>query len=302
VIVCTYNAARLPLLRSAIDGVLAQEPPADELVLVVDHNPELLELLRADYPDAVVVENAGKQGLSDARNTGIATATGDVLAFLDDDATPRPGWLAELVAPFADPTIAGVGGRAEPAWERGERPRWMPEELDWVVGCSYEGQAGGDVRNPIGASMALRAGVLEQVGPFSTDLGRVGTLPVGCEETELGLRINGAGHRIVLADRSVVDHFVPAERASVTYVLRRCYSEGISKAAVKRLTATLPVTGTLDPEKAYVGTLLKAVLRALVAGLRRRDAQAAAPAVLIPASGLAAVAGYVRGSAAAGRG
>jgi hypothetical protein len=174
----------------------------------------------------------------------------------------------------------------------------MPEELDWVVGCSFRGQAGGDVRNPIGASMALRASVLDEVGPFSTDLGRVGTLPVGCEETEIGLRINGAGHRIVLADRSVVDHFVPAERASVRYVIRRCYSEGISKAAVKRLTATLPVTGTLDPEKAYVGTLLKAVLRALATGLRRRDAEAAAPAALIPASGVAAVVGFLRGSLA----
>jgi glycosyltransferase involved in cell wall biosynthesis len=296
VIVCTYNGDRLPLLRSAIEGVLAQAPPCDELVLVVDHNPELLARLRDEHPDAVVVENAGKQGLSDARNTGIEVATGDVLVFLDDDATPRPGWLAELVAPFADATIAGVGGRAEPAWEAGRRPTWMPEELDWVVGCSFRGQADGDVRNPIGASMALRADVLAAVGPFSTDLGRVGTLPVGCEETELGIRINGAGGRIVLADRSVVDHFVPAQRASIRYVLRRCYAEGISKAAVRRLAASVPDSRALDPERRYVGTLLRAVLRAPFIALARRDPAAAAPVVLIPAAGVAAVVGFVRAS------
>jgi glycosyltransferase involved in cell wall biosynthesis len=298
VIVCTYNGERLPLLRSAIEGVLAQEPPCDELVLVVDHNPDLLAQLQAEHPGAVVVPNAGTQGLSDARNTGIDVATGDVLVFLDDDATPRAGWLAELVAPFADPTIAGVGGRAEPRWERGSRPAWMPEELDWVVGCSFRGQAGGDVRNPIGASMALRAGVLAEVGPFSTDLGRVGTLPVGCEETELGIRINGAGGRIVLADRSVVDHFVPAQRASVGYVLRRCYAEGISKAAVRRLAASVTDDGALGPERAYVGVLLRAVLRAPLQALARRQAAAAAPLVLIPAAGLAAVAGFLRASLA----
>jgi glycosyltransferase involved in cell wall biosynthesis len=298
VIVCTYNGERLPLLRSAIRGVLEQEPPCDELVLVVDHNPELLAQLQAEHPGAVVVPNAGRQGLSDARNTGIDVARGDVLVFLDDDATPRPGWLAELVAPFDDPTVGGVGGRAEPAWERGTRPRWMPEELDWVVGCSFRGQAGGDVRNPIGASMALRAGVLAEVGPFSTDLGRVGTLPVGCEETELGIRINGAGHRIVLADRSVVDHFVPAQRASVRYVLRRCYSEGISKAAVRRLAARVPDSDALGPERSYVGVLLRAVLRAPLTALRQRDAQRAAPIVLVPAAGVAAVAGFVRASLA----
>jgi GT2 family glycosyltransferase len=285
VIVCTYNDARLPLLRGTLAGVAAQEPPCDEVVLVVDHNEALAERLRRDHPDLRVVESTGPKGLSGARNTGIEVATGEILVFLDDDAVPRVDWLAALVAPFADATIAGVGGHAEPAWERGERPAWFPRELDWVVGCSFSGQQQGDVRNPIGASMALRAAVLADVGGFATELGRIGTLPLGCEETELGIRVNRAGGRIVLVADSVVDHFVPHARASVDYVVRRCWSEGISKAAVQRLAKG---DTALGPERGYVLVLLRAIVRALRSG-------ALGQAALIPLAALAGLGGFLRG-------
>lgn len=297
VIVCTYTEERLPLLRECLAGVATQEPPCDELVIVVDHNPALAATLREERPEASVVENEGVRGLSSARNTGVAVGTGDLLVFLDDDATPRPGWLQKLVAPFVDPTVAGTGGRAEPRWEHGSRPAWFPEELDWVVGCSFRGQAGGDVRNPIGASMALRASALAEVGGFSTELGRVGTLPVGCEETELGLRLNRAGGRIVLVDDSVVDHFVPAPRATVSYVLRRCYAEGMSKAVVRRLVEEHgSADDTLGPERRYLLTMVAAIGRAVPHALRRRTLGLAAPAILIPASLIAAGLGFVRAS------
>jgi GT2 family glycosyltransferase len=303
VIVCTYSDERLPLLRDALGGVRSQEPACDELIIVVDHNPELARRLTEEYPNAVVVESTGPRGLSGARNTGVSVATGDVLVFLDDDAAPRPGWLRHLVAPFADASIAATGGRAEPRWERGERPEWLPEELDWVVGCSFRGQAKGDVRNPIGASMALRASMVERVGGFSTALGRIGTLPVGCEETEMGLRINRAGGRIVLADESIVDHFVPASRSRLRYVLRRCYAEGLSKAVVRRLVQESGADeGALGPERRYVLTLAAAVLRAAPIAVRRRNPAAAAPVLLVPASLVAAALGFGRGAVSSRRG
>lgn len=291
VIVCTYNEARLTLLRATLDGVAGQDPGCDDLVVVVDHNPALFQHLREERAGAVVVENTGPKGLSGARNSGIAAASGDVLVFLDDDAVPRARWLAGLTAPFADPTIAAVGGRAEPAWEGGTRPAWFPEELDWVVGCSFRGQQQGDVRNPIGCSMAVRASVLTEVGGFATELGRVGTLPAGCEETELGLRINRAGFRVVLVDDTVVDHFVPHQRASVRYVLERCFAEGRSKAVVRRLAA-VDADGTLDPERRYVGALAAGMGRAVVDGARHRSPGTLARAALIPAAGVSAVAGF----------
>jgi GT2 family glycosyltransferase len=297
VVVCTYSTKRLELLRAALAGVVAQRRLGDELVIVVDHNPELLRLLRAEHPDDVVVENTGPRGLSGARNTGVEVAAGEVVVFPYDNATPRAGWLDRLVAPFADPSVAGTGGHAVPRWEAGTRPPWFPEELHWVVGCSFRGQAGGDVRNPIGCSMAIRADTLGRVGKFSTELGRVGTLPVGCEETELGLRINAAGGRIVLVDDSVVDHFVPAERASVRYVLRRCYAEGMSKAVVRRLAAeTGPADGTLAPERRYLLTIVAAMVAAPLRALRERSVAVATPTLLLPASLVAAALGFTRAS------
>ena len=71
-----------------------QTLPAHELILVVDHNPDLHLKLKDAYRDAIVVENVHERGLSGGRNTGVAIATGDVVAFLDDDAVAEPGWLA----------------------------------------------------------------------------------------------------------------------------------------------------------------------------------------------------------------
>jgi glycosyltransferase involved in cell wall biosynthesis len=302
VIICTYTDERRAMLDATIAAVQAQDPPCDELLLVIDHNPALAADLRTSAPDAVVVENEERRGLSGARNTGIRAASGDVLVFLDDDAVPRPGWLRTLLAPLDDPTVAGVGGSAEPAWETGARPAWMPEELDWVVGCSFRGQAGGDVRNPIGCSMALRASVFERVGGFVAELGRVGKIPLGCEETELGLRVNRDGGRIVLARDSVVDHFVPRQRATVRYVLHRCYAEGISKSVVRRLAAAHAADGTgaraLGPERRYVVDLGRAVLRAPVEATRRRSAGALGAVLVVPAALAAAAIGFARGELA----
>ena len=300
VVICTYADVRLPHLRAAIEGVRAQQPPADELVLVVDHNPALASALRDAEPDAVVVENAEQRGLSGARNTGLSVAAGDVVVFLDDDAVPRAGWLAALLAPLrAEASVSGVGGGAAPAWESGARPAWFPEELDWVVGCSFRGQAGGDVRNPIGCSMAFRASTFAEVGGFVHSLGRVGTVPLGCEETELGLRVNRAGGRIVLAPDSVVDHFVPRSRGTLRYVLHRCYAEGISKSVVRRLAAGSPAT--LGPEQRYALDMVLAMLRAPLEGLRARSLGVAARALVIPLALAAAAVGFARGELSARR-
>jgi hypothetical protein len=67
----------------------------------------------------------------------------------------------------------------------------MPEEFDWVVGCSYRGLPAGEalIRNPIGSSMSLRRQAAVEAGGFRPEVGRVGTFPVGCEETELAIRL-----------------------------------------------------------------------------------------------------------------
>jgi glycosyltransferase involved in cell wall biosynthesis len=159
VIICCYTTARVALLRDAVASVQAQTLPPVEIVVVVDHNPELFALAVRELRclGVTVVESSGEPGLSDARNTGIAASRGELVAFLDDDATAEPDWLARLVAPFADPRVAVAGGAVDARWLAG-RPGWFPDEFGWVVGCSYKGQPRrrAAVRNPIGCNMAFR--------------------------------------------------------------------------------------------------------------------------------------------------
>src|SRR5919201_4775352 len=161
VIICAYTERRWSDLVAALDSVRSQRRPATEIIVVVDHNPKLLERLREQFSDLTLVANPGEPGLAAARNAGVATATASIAAFLDDDAVADPCWLERLVAGYADPNVIAVGGSIDPLWEGG-RPRSFPPEFDWVVGCTYRGmpEAAGTVRNLIGANMSFRREVL----------------------------------------------------------------------------------------------------------------------------------------------
>jgi glycosyltransferase involved in cell wall biosynthesis len=239
VLICCYTLDRWDDLSAAIDSVLAQRPAPTELVVVVDHNPDLLDRLRDARPGLTVVSNAGTRGLSGARNTGLKLAGAEIVAFLDDDARARPGWLAAHVAAYGDPRVLGVGGRLDPIWDT-RRPAWFPHDFDWVVGCTHTGVplVPAPIRNPIGANMSFRTDVLREAGGFSEDLGRIGTRPLGCEETEASIRVTQRrpGGVVWYTPDAVVDHRVPADRARWSYYRRRCWAEGRSKATVRRLS------------------------------------------------------------------
>lgn len=289
VVVCVYTERRWDDINRGVAALLRQTAPPQEIVMVVDHAANLLNRAAEAFGSRItVIPNGQRQGLSGARNTGIDHSSGEVVAFLDDDAEPADDWLEQLLVALVDPAVLGVGGAAVPRWEHG-RPGWLPPELDWVVGCSYVGLPvlGGPIRNPIGASMAFRRDAF-RTGGFRQDLGRVGTLPLGCEETELAIRASAAapGTRIMYQPSSVVHHHVTPDRGTWRYLARRCWSEGRSKAAVARLVGRQTA---LASERTYVSrTLPRAVVRDLsAAGNKRR---AAAVALAVAAAGC----GYLR--------
>ena len=161
VIICAYTMDRWKELNAAVQSCLDQTITPDEILLVVDHNPELLERATREIAGARVLANRSTKGLSGARNSGVASSSGEVIAFLDDDAYAEVDWIERLTAPFRDPLVAGVGGWIVPHWETA-KPKWLPESFYWVVGCSYQGlpPSGATIRNPIGASMAMRRKVM----------------------------------------------------------------------------------------------------------------------------------------------
>jgi hypothetical protein len=242
VVIAAYSSERWTQLRDAVASVGAQHRQALETIVVVDHNPELLDRARRELTDAVVLANEGQRGASGARNTGVARSAGEIVAFLDDDAYAAPEWLAAMVVHFADPAVAGVGGRVDPLWATA-RPSWFPGEFDWTVGASYSGmpETTAQVRNVWSNNMALRRAAFDAAGGFREDFGKVG-LTSRPEDTELCLRVNTGSW--LYEPTSAVAHWVPAQRATLRYFLRRCYDEGKGKAEIAVMDGAVSGTST----------------------------------------------------------
>ncbi len=269
VIVCAYTDQRWSQMLAALDSLQQQTVAPREIILVIDHHPALLERARAAVRGVTVIDNREERGLSGARNSGMAVATGEILAFMDEDAVAAPDWLAQLTGAYQDDQVMGVGGAILPQWE-GARPRWFPEEFNWVVGCTYRGMptSTAPIRNLIGCNMSFRRRVAEAMSGFRSGIGRVGKRPVGCEETEYCIRASQRwpGQRFIYEPRARVLHHVPQERANWSYFRARCYAEGLSKALIGRFVGT---GDSLASESAYTfRTLPVGFFRGLATGLR----------------------------------
>jgi glycosyltransferase involved in cell wall biosynthesis len=297
VVICAYTEQRWDQILAAVDSVRGQSLTCGEIIVVVDHNPDLLTHLAAALPDVTVVANREVRGLSGARNTGIAQAHGDIVAFLDDDAIAEPHWLKFLADPYTNPAVVGVGGLVLPEWET-QRPFWFPKEFDWVVGCSYVGlpHSQAPVRNLMGGASSFKRDVFDLVGGFRNGIGRSDeTLPLGCEETELCIRLSQRipGSVLLFDNRAVIRHFVPADRCRYSYFLSRCFAEGLSKAAVAAVVGT---GDGLSAERRYsIRVLPKGVARD-VAALLRGDSAGLGRACAIITGLTAATAGYTLGA------
>lgn len=300
VVICAYTEKRWDDVLAAYSSVLDQSVVPDEIILVVDHNPALLARLTPACPQASVIENAASNGLSGARNTGVEAADSDIILFLDDDAYAADGWVEQMTAPFADPRVQGVAGWATPNWDGAGQPRWFPEPFLWVVGCSYEGMptTAVPVRNPLGCAMAFRRPALVDLGGFTSGIGRVGTHPVGCEETEFSIRLRqeDPSARILSAPGAVVHHRVTEDRRRIGYFSRRCYWEGVSKALVAKGVGR---NDALATERSYVSTVLpRAVFRGVRDALRGDASGLLRSAAVVYGLGATSL-GYLRGLRAA---
>ncbi|MDC4233602.1 glycosyltransferase [Actinomyces sp. B33] len=228
VVLCTTG--RCDVLPRSVESVLAQDHPGFRLV-VVDNAPasgRTRAALAGIDDDRMTIVEAPRAGLSRARNRGVLAATGDVVAFTDDDALVDPHWLTALLDPLAaDPAVGATTGVVLAAELATAAQRWFesrggfPKDLVprvWSVGSPPAGAAGlGDAgeggplypvttaRVGAGVCMAIRRDALAQAGPFDPALG-AGTPTRGGEDLDMFARILRLGRPIVHTPDALVHH------------------------------------------------------------------------------------------------
>ena len=261
VIISTYSKDKFNEVRDCILSLRKQSVEPLEIIVVLDPSQDLIDFYKSHLPLDVKIAVSRDFGLSAARNAGVKISQGDILAFIDDDAKADNDWLKHMLTNYSDISVIGVGGVVKPLWAS-ERPFWFPEELDWIIGCSYKGLPAKKaiVRNPIGCNMSFRRFVFEKIGHFCSDVGRHGKkLLLDGEEAEFCLRASNSlpSSKVVYDPLAIVYHKVEARRLTIKYVTKRAFYQGISKARIANYELG---SKALSPEREYFKSiLLKAI-------------------------------------------
>ncbi len=238
VLVATHN--RAVLLEKALDSLLQQTLAPEQFEVIVIDNGS------SDGTGAAfdrVQARAGPVGLryffepnlgvSFARNRGLAETRAPLVAFLDDDAFAEPGWLEALAGSFEQETSRPLcaGGEIVLDWEVGQ-PAWLSRHLLAPLGRLDHGEARRRLEFPgeqlFGSNMAFERAYLAEIGGFDTRLGRKGSNLNSNEETAVLRRLIADGGCLLYEPEAIVRHWVPRERARLTWFLRRFYAQGVS--------------------------------------------------------------------------
>lgn len=255
VVICTYSMDTYTDLSDAIGSIRKQTYRDVEIVVVVDGNQELFELVVAEWgeQEGIIVHCTEENcGLSASRNEGIERASGDVIAFLDDDAVADAAWVETLVSVYEELNVEAVGGKMTPIWVAG-KPSFLPEEFFWLIGVTHRGfPEEGPVRNTFGSNISFRVDVLEKLGGFDANLGRKGDKHVQGEETELAARLRkDLGGTLYYTPDATVGHKVFEYRTRIPWLVKRAFWQGYSKRMLEQL---VPESG--DVESAFLRQLI----------------------------------------------
>lgn len=230
VIVCTYN--REESLRDTLAALRKQRIPPERTweVIVVDNNSRdgtnraVIELQK-DWPN-LRYEFEAAQGLSHARNHGIAAARGDVLLFTDDDVLPETDWIEVTLDGLKRYNADACGGYIEPVWQS-PPPAWLSKRFYGFLAVRNERSDDYLIDKPelapFGANMVVKKSVFDRVGLFDTGRGRTGNSLASGEDGELFERILASGIKVVFLGQSRVHHKVEAFRCTKRYFRRWRY-------------------------------------------------------------------------------
>lgn len=241
VIICTYNRDKYiyNVLQSLAQGTLGTD--RYEIVLVdnncTDNTRREVDRFCMDYPQVTLrysVETS--QGLSHARNRGIKESKGDLLVYVDDDATVNTEYLSTYAQWFDehDETDA-AGGPIIPHYETGSEPKWMTYFIKRLLtGYLYFGSKPGPFPGenyPGGGNAAYRSKVFETVGLYNVELGRNGDNLGGGEEKDIFDKMKREGMQFVYLPGAILYHSIPGYKLEPDYFNRLTTGIGQSERA-----------------------------------------------------------------------
>jgi len=218
VVVCSYNGART--LRDCLEGLSHLAYPNYEVIVVDDGSTDAMPAIARQYHCRLIqTEN---RGLANARNTGLAAATGEIVAYLDDDAYPDPHWLDYLVATFLRTPYAGVGG-----------PNIAPPGDGPIAECVARAPGGPvhvlvtdrEAEHIPGCNMAFRKSCLDAIGGFDARFRIAG------DDVDVCWRLQERGWKLSFHPAAVVWHH---RRNSVGTYWRQQIGYGRAEAMLER--------------------------------------------------------------------
>lgn len=193
VVICTYNGSRT--LRECLQGVTRLDYPNYEVIVVNDGSTDNSAAIASEFNCRLIT--TGNRGLSSARNTGLEAASGEIVAYLDDDASPDPDWLRYLAATFVSSVHCGVGG-----------PNLPPPDDAAVAQCVANAPGGPNhvlltdsvAEHIPGCNMAFRRSRLIEIGGFDPQFRAAG------DDVDLCWRLQQKGWTIGFNPAAMVWH------------------------------------------------------------------------------------------------
>ena len=195
VIVCSYNGART--LAACLDSLGKLNYPDYEVILVDDGSTDDTAYIAAQFPQVRYIYQTN-HGLSHARNTGAAAATGEVLAYTDSDCMADVDWLYYLIGTLVSGDYAGVGG-----------PNVTPPAQNWIQACVAAAPGGPShvlltdtiAEHIPGCNMAFYRWTFETVGGFDAEYHKAG------DDVDFCWRVQQAGWVIAFSPTAIVWHY-----------------------------------------------------------------------------------------------
>lgn len=232
IIIATYN--RSAMLAETLRSLHSHGCGNAEIIVVNNNSQDDTQAVASSFqklfPRFQLLSET-RQGLSFARNCGVAAASGDILVFLDDDVEVGADWLEQLTKPLSDNTIGVVGGKVLPYGA--EVPSWLPREYTYLVSVFDPSDTACDLLMVMGGNSAMRRTVIQKVGLFDPKLGRKGTKLLGGEEVDLFHRIKKAGYRVFYNPEAVIFHKIQ-NKLNREYIVNYAYWLGVSEANVDK--------------------------------------------------------------------